>query len=52
MREFTALVMNGFSEEFALNLDRPERLAFLVIIGEQNGRTFDWKTNKWEDPDG
>lgn len=40
--------MSGFSEEFVLSLDRPERLAFLVIAGEQNGAgTFNWKTGKW-----
>lgn len=43
-----ALVTSGFSEEFALSLDRPERLAFLVMLGEQNGNTFNWATQKWE----
>lgn len=42
------LLTNGIETELALSLDRPERLAFLAIIGEQNGAgTFDFDKMKW-----
>lgn len=37
----------GISPEIALNLDQEERIAFCVIIGEQNGGTFDWQKRDW-----
>jgi hypothetical protein len=46
-----ALLTSGIDTELALSLDRPERLAFLVIIGEQSGAgTFNWSTKKWDKP--
>lgn len=42
------LMMNGFNPDFALSLDRAERLAFCVMAGELNGGRFNWSTHKWD----
>jgi len=39
----------GISEDIALNLDAVERLAFCVILGEQNGGSFDWNKMIWKE---
>jgi hypothetical protein len=49
LREFIALVTAGFSEATVLSLDWDERLAWCVIIGEQNGGEFDWKSLRWKE---
>jgi hypothetical protein len=42
------LMMNGFDPDFALGLDRAERLAFCVMVGELNGGQFNWLKRKWD----
>jgi len=42
-----SLLSSGIHPDIALSLDSAERLAFLVVLGEQNGREFDWKKLEW-----
>jgi hypothetical protein len=42
------LMMNNFDPEFAMSLDRAERMAFCVMVGERNGGQFNWSTLKWD----
>jgi len=42
------LVSAGFKEETIEGLDPAERLAFLVILGEQNGNEFNWEALSWK----
>lgn len=46
------LVKNGIPFDVAFSLDDIERLAWVVIMGEFQGLTFNWETGEWEKPQG
>jgi len=35
--------------DVAFSLSNDERVAFLIIMGENDGGTFDWTSCKWEE---
>lgn len=44
------LVMNGIPFDVAFSLEADERFAWVVIIGQLKGLTFNWNTHSWERP--
>ena len=49
--EVALLVKYGVGIERAEAMDRPERLAWLVVIGQSEGGRFNWESMNWEKPD-
>ena len=41
------LVKGGVPEQRAVNMDRIERLAWLVTLGRTEGGTWDWESMEW-----
>ena len=41
------LARNGVPFDVAFSLSEEERLAFVVILGTQDGNTFDWPAMRW-----
>ena len=44
------LVKNGVPFDVAFSLDAVERLAWVVIMGELIGLSFNWESRTWERP--
>jgi hypothetical protein len=44
------LVRNGVPFDVAFSLDSDMRLAWCVVIGELEGRVFNWPAMRWEPP--
>jgi hypothetical protein len=44
------LVKNGIPFDVAFSLDDDERLAWVVVMGQLNGLTWNWDTMSWERP--
>ena len=43
------LVRNGIPFDVAFSLDEDERRAWIVALGELDGRTWDWGAMRWTD---
>jgi len=43
------LAGHGVPWDVLQGLEDHERLAYCVVIGEQNGESFDWDRMRWED---
>jgi hypothetical protein len=43
------LIRNGVPFDVAFSLPPTERLAFIVALGELDGRSFDWRGLRWRD---
>jgi hypothetical protein len=41
------LVKNGVPFDVAFSLPVDERLAYVVVFGTLEGKTFDWPTGQW-----
>jgi hypothetical protein len=50
LRECLALCKAGVPFDVAWSLDRMERLAWVVAVGENEGCDFDWHSMTWEKP--
>ena len=46
------LVRNGIPFDVAMSLDPEVRVAWVVILGQQDGHEFDWDTLTWSKRDG
>ena len=46
------LVKNGVAESRAMEMDRIERVAWLVAIGRSEGGVWNWDSMEWEKRDG
>jgi hypothetical protein len=42
------LVKNGVPFNVAFSLEPDERMAYVVILAEMRGETFDWDASRWE----
>ena len=43
------LVRNNIPFDVAFSLDQDERTAWVVVLGELDGRTYDWEAMQWAD---
>ncbi len=43
------LMRNGVSFDVAFSLDVAERTAWVVALGQMDGRTWDWGAMRWTD---
>jgi len=43
------LVRNGVPFDVAFSLPADERLAWVVVFGELDGREFDWRAMRWRE---
>ena len=41
------LVRNGIPFDVAFSLDQDERTAWIIVLGELNGRVWDWGAMRW-----
>ncbi len=41
------LVRNGVPFDVAFSLDQGERTAWIVVLGELNGKQWDWGAMRW-----
>ena len=48
--EVALLVKYGVAMDRAEAMERSERLAWLVVIGQSEGGRFNWDTMEWEKP--
>lgn len=48
LREQLWLVKHGVPFDVAFSLDRTERMAWSVIMGEFEGGTFNWSSGTWD----
>lgn len=46
------LVRNGVPFDVAMSIDAEVRVAWVVILGQQDGYQFDWDTLTWSKRDG
>lgn len=44
------LVKNGWNPDLAIGMEDTYRTAFCIILGELNGREFDFKKMAWKPP--
>jgi hypothetical protein len=44
------LCMNGVPFDVAFSLDAETRLAWVIAVGELQGRVWDWSAMRWQEP--
>jgi hypothetical protein len=44
------LVMHGVPFDVAFSLDDDDRTAWVIAIGELDGKRYDWTTRQWSVP--